>query len=1212
MAGMGFLMGEQHVVTCAHVVRAASGGEDYASLHEMAVSLDFPYVDGAPDGLQATVVALSHPSLGKGQDDIAILKLDAVVAGSTPAPVIQGKDLEDHRFETIGVPYEDSRTGERSWLWSKGAIGKKDPEGKWQLTGEETGPRITRGFSGAPLWDKDLQGVVGMVRASIEGKEASTIRAAFAIPVAKIADLFQRKLPDVSLQWLSPEAPPPAAIPRFQPSPQLLITISVPNIEGTVARAEAEIARAQLRTDGRLLIVGAPGVGKTVLGAQVAQALYPEEDIFWYDFTPDTADFQSVSWKLADFLAQRGDADILNLLQARSQEGKAIDAARLQTALVNAFSGRDYLLCFDNAHHVLHVPEQEKNAILGLFRTFATQIRPSRLLLMSRERFPDDLPIPDLTLRGMGQDDFRKLILHYLPEFPADEPVGDGSGRTLAQLVWERLDGNPQYLRYFADLVANIQPLEVAGILKVLRDIPEQNVGRYLTHQVYKTMNAEERNVLTTVALFRRPPEVSLLAEVLRRGHLVEEPQLVIRALADTRFLYDIEIEQIVVHDLTKEYFISMLGAEASKERHHLIAEAYAEREGVISRVEETYHRLQAKEPVSVYRLIEEHYQELLAAGQAVAMLAVMEGLKVTHFEDFPEMWPRVLFLRGNLLRYLGRYEAAVETHLSAERLARERVADPQLPTEILLEIGRDYLVWGRYDSARDTLEDLLHEQGPALTLRLRGTLYCTLGEVHLRLRDMPQAQKYLQESLSPLDRAGDRQTLVKAYALLVEVYTFLGKQDEAERLLERIERRVQGEQWPDSLEVALLYSRGGQYYLRRGAIERAVEYTKRAISIAERIGEVDRLVGDLSNLGQVMYNAGHENWKEAEEHLSRAAEMAYRTGNAYWVWITYNLIILLQAEGRWEEAETYWERIRRGAGSADEHVLWRLWYANLLRERGLWERAQGDEMEARRQWSKSYRYLEVIEDIERAPERYGEGQADPDNVLERKIMMVEVAGLLREHWDTAQTLSEEILGDEEAQEYFGGEIWQSVAVFRTGREEWEQAEEAYEQAEMHFEGAGNEYELGRTYYHWGWRYQAEGRTEEARAMWGRSLELFRSLTAEGHENQYVRLVEATMERLNEPTAPPPVSGTQPLHVKEAESMRVKLLEILKTRFDAEGLREIAFRLGIDYDDLRGESKTAKAVSLIEYLVHRERLPELVRVGRELRPDIRWPDVADG
>ncbi len=1122
VVGMGFLMGERYVVTCAHVVWIASGGKDYADLRGLTVSLDFPYVDDAPDSPQATVVALSHPSLGEGQYDIAILTLDQAVAEDISAPVIQAreKDVMGHDLKALGVP--DISSG--APVWAEVTMVMSTLDGLWQLKGKETGLRLTQGYSGAPLWDEELQGIVGIIRSSIEGEEGEEedreakeiIRTAFAIPVTKIADLFQRELPNVSLQWLPPEALPPSPIFR-RPPPRLLI--SVPNVEGAVARAEAEIARARLKADNRLLIVGAPGVGKTVLGAQVAQALYPEEDIFWYDFTLDTADFQSVSWKLADFLAQRGDAAILNLLQTRSQAEEAIDAARLQTALVNAFSGQDYLLCFDNAHHVLHAPEQERDAIFGLFRALATQVRPSRLLLVSRERFPDDLPIPDLTLRGMGQDDFRKLILHYLPEFPADEPVGDGSGRTLAQLVWERLDGNPQYLRFFADLVVHIRPLEVTKILKVLRAIPEQAVGSYLHHQVYENLSDGERNVLTTVALFRRPPEVSLLVEVLRRGHLVEEPQLVIRALADTRFLYDIVGGRVLVNDLLKDYLVSLLGVRGAKERHrhHLIAEAYAEQEGVISRGEEAYHRLQAGEPVSAYRLIEEHFQDLLAAGQAGAMLAVMEGLKVTHFEDSPEMWPRVLLLRGNLLRHLGRYEAAVETHLSAYKLARG-LAGP-LPPEILLEIGRDYLVWRRYDSARDTLEDLLREQGPALTLRLRGALYCTLGEVHLRLRDMPQAQKYLQESLSPLDQADDRQTLVKAYALLVEVYTLLGKQDEAERLLERIERRVRGEQWPDSLEVALLYSRGGMYYLRRGAIEKAVEYTKRAVSIAERIGEVDRLVGDLSNLGQVMYSAGR--WKEAEEHLSRAAEMAYRTGNAYWVWITYNLMFLLQAEGRWEEAETYWERIRRGAKSADEHVLWRLWYANLLRERGLWERAQGDEMEARRQWSKSYRYLEKIEDIERAPEKYGEGQADPDNVLERKIMMVEVAGLLREHWDTAQALSEEILGDEEAQEYFGGEIWQSVAVFRTGREEWEQAEEAYEQAEMHFEEAGNEYELGRTYYHWGWRYQAEGRTEEARAMWERSLALFRSLTAEGHENQYVRLVEATMGKRSER----PISG---------------------------------------------------------------------------------------
>ena len=49
--------------------------------------------------------------------------------------------------------------------------------------------------------------------------------------------------------------------------------------------------------------------------------------------------------------------------------------------------------------------------------------------------------------------------------------------------------------------------------------------------------------------------------------------------------------------------------------------------------------------------------------------------------------------------------------------------------------------------------------------------------------------------------------------------------------------------------------------------------------------------------------------------------------------------------------------------------------------------------------------------------------------------------------------------------------------------------------------------------------------------------------------------------------------------------------------------------LGIDYDDLPGEGKAAKARELIEYLDRRDRIRQLVIVGRELRPDISWSDT---
>ncbi len=76
---------------------------------------------------------------------------------------------------------------------------------------------------------------------------------------------------------------------------------------------------------------------------------------------------------------------------------------------------------------------------------------------------------------------------------------------------------------------------------------------------------------------------------------------------------------------------------------------------------------------------------------------------------------------------------------------------------------------------------------------------------------------------------------------------------------------------------------------------------------------------------------------------------------------------------------------------------------------------------------------------------------------------------------------------------------------------------------------------------------------------------------------------------------------------REQSKLRVELLEILQERFNADGLHKIALHLEIDYDNLRGEGKVAKAVSLIEHLARREQLLELVRVGKELRPDIQWP-----
>lgn len=67
-----------------------------------------------------------------------------------------------------------------------------------------------------------------------------------------------------------------------------------------------------------------------------------------------------------------------------------------------------------------------------------------------------------------------------------------------------------------------------------------------------------------------------------------------------------------------------------------------------------------------------------------------------------------------------------------------------------------------------------------------------------------------------------------------------------------------------------------------------------------------------------------------------------------------------------------------------------------------------------------------------------------------------------------------------------------------------------------------------------------------------------------------------------------------------------RLRKILLDRFSDDELHTLCFDLGLDYEYLPGVGKGGKARELIKYLVRRERVSELIEIGRQMRPDIDW------
>lgn len=65
-----------------------------------------------------------------------------------------------------------------------------------------------------------------------------------------------------------------------------------------------------------------------------------------------------------------------------------------------------------------------------------------------------------------------------------------------------------------------------------------------------------------------------------------------------------------------------------------------------------------------------------------------------------------------------------------------------------------------------------------------------------------------------------------------------------------------------------------------------------------------------------------------------------------------------------------------------------------------------------------------------------------------------------------------------------------------------------------------------------------------------------------------------------------------------------KLFQILCDHFDLEELRTLCFHLNVEYDDLRGEGRLAKARELIKFMQRTDQLNFLWNTIQQVRPDI--------
>lgn len=242
IAGAGFLVTENHVLTCAHVVSDALG-RPRQEMPAAPVLLDFPFVE--PGKKVTAVVTLWQPKRPDGTGDIAGLELQASLPdGARPLRLVNTPDTWNHPFRAFGFPIFPSRHDEG--VWASGVLRDRTVNGHIHIEDTKTtGYSVQPGFSGTAVWDETLHGVIGMV-ATAESKAET--KAAFIIST----DMLVKAWPDLRSWAMSPN--PYRGLKAFRQEDTTLFF----GRETFVEQLETAVAHKSF-----VAVIGASGSGKS-------------------------------------------------------------------------------------------------------------------------------------------------------------------------------------------------------------------------------------------------------------------------------------------------------------------------------------------------------------------------------------------------------------------------------------------------------------------------------------------------------------------------------------------------------------------------------------------------------------------------------------------------------------------------------------------------------------------------------------------------------------------------------------------------------------------------------------------------------------------------------------------------------------------------------------------------------------------------------------
>ncbi|UPZ32034.1 hypothetical protein MUK60_32140 [Streptomyces sp. LRE541] len=462
VTGSGFLIAEGTLCTCAHVVARTLGTEETdPAPPEPSVTVDFPLLSPAASPPLRAKVTHWRPVGEDGGGDIALLTLDGGVPGTAPVRFAGGNSVWDHPFRVLGFP---RRTGDHG-VWVQGRLRAPVGKGWTSMEAREAfhGPAIGQGFSGAPVWDTEQGGVVGMTVAADRGSGATT---AYLIPAALLLGL------DPALR-----ASPFRGLEPFREQDAAVFF---------ARHADSERIAAAVRSTPFVPVAGASGVGKSSLVRAGVLPLLRASGYTVTDFVgqPDTDPVTALAAALdRQFPATHGPArkPTLNAPEDRRAERAVLEGARILERAGTA----GHVIVLDQFEETVGTRPDEARALLDTLLPMTRATRPGggslRVLATLRSASMEELVAggraPELsgTVQMVG-------------------PLGPGQ---LDEIVRRPVEGIPgvEFEPGLAELVvadAGSEPGALPLVEFALAELWERQAHGRLTHAAYREIGGVE------------------------------------------------------------------------------------------------------------------------------------------------------------------------------------------------------------------------------------------------------------------------------------------------------------------------------------------------------------------------------------------------------------------------------------------------------------------------------------------------------------------------------------------------------------------------------------------------------------------------------------------------------------------------------------------------------------------------------------------------